>query len=278
MISIKNDNLLEAFKKKTLEYKKKGFDYAKDEALKQLELTKEVREQASGLLMTVKNHPHRTIPKEKLFKHIPEDQLGVAAKLLVDDSFNKELSFWKYIDSNEHSIKLNLYPLFLEIDFVVTNNTSLKNMMTYVKGYLTKKSSVSENPCPAFVKAWVGKHYDSYIFNNNQLLFNRLEFLLFMRMVYHLGTNKLSLEYSIKHKKIEDELYDKEKWDKNKKVILKELDYPKLLIPIHKTLEAKKESLKILYHTVNESIAKGDNPSIIFKKNKKGNRYGSSVL
>ena len=266
-----NDNLLEAFKKKTLEYKKKGLDYAKDEALKQLDLSKEAREQASELLITLKNHPDPTIPKEKLYKHIPEDQLLTTAQLLVDDSFNKELSFWKYIDSVEDSIKLNLRRLFLEIDFVVTNNDSLKEIMGYVRGYMLK-DSVPGDPFPAFVKAWIGKQYRPYIIREDQILFNRLEFLLFMRMVYHLGTNKLSLQYSIKHKKVEDEIYDKDKWGKNKKAILTKLDYPKLLTPVRNTLEDRKVSLKALYHTVNEAIEKGENSSIILKKNKKGQR------
>ncbi len=266
-----NDNLLEAFKKKTLEYKKKAIDYAKDEALKQLDLSKEARERASEMLITVKNHRGRTIPKEKLFKHIPEDQLVPTAHLLVNDSFNKELSFWKYIDSIEDTIKLNLQRLFLKIDFVVTNNNSLKEVMAYVKGYMLKGSAPTD-PCPSFVKAWVGKQYHSYILRDNQILFNRLVFLLFMRMAYHLGTNKLSLQYSIKHKKVEDELYDQGKWQKNKKAILAELDYPKLVTPIHKTLSDRKESLRTLYHTVNEAIEKGGNSYILINKNRKGQR------
>ena len=93
-----------------------------------------------------------------------------------------------------------------------------------------------------------------------------------MRMAYHLGTNKLSLQYSVKHKRVEDELYDREKWKQNKKSILAELDYPKLLAPIHKTLSDRKDSLTALYKTVNETIEKGENPYILINKNKKGQR------
>lgn len=266
-----NDNLLEAFKKKTLEYRKKALDYTKVAALTQLDLSKEARQQASTLLITLKNHKSPTIPKEKLCKHIAEDQLLTVAGLLVDDSFNKELSFWKYIDNIEDSIKLNLQQLFLKIDFVVTSNDPLKEVIDYVKSYLLA-GSIQGYPYPTFVKAWIGKQYYPYIICADQILFNRLEFLLFMRMVYHLGTNKLSLQYSIKHKKVEDEIYDNVSWQKNKKVILAELDYPKLLEPIRKTLEDRKTSLTALYHTVNETIEKGENISIILKKNKKGQR------
>ena len=72
------------------------------------------------MLITIKTYHHPTIPKDTLYEHIPEDQILTAAQLLVDESFNKDLSFWKHVDSLEDSIKLNLRKLFLGIDFVVT--------------------------------------------------------------------------------------------------------------------------------------------------------------
>lgn len=266
-----NDNLLEAFKKRVLEYKKKATDYAKVEALKQLDLIQETRERTSELLVTIKNYPHPTIPKKKLYEHIPEDQLLTAASLLVDDNFNKDISFWKYIDSMDDSIKLNLRKLFLGIDFMVTNNDALKENIAYVTNHLLEETT-PEGPCPPSVRAWIRKKYRKHLMEDNKIIFNRLEFFLYMQMVYHLGTNKLTLQYSIKHKKVEDEIYDKKRWDQEKKDILKTLDYPKLLSPIQKTLDTKKRSLQTLYKTVNDAIENGDNTFIKIKKDKKGNR------
>lgn len=266
-----NDNLLEAFKKRALEYKKKATDFAKTEALKQLDLIQEIRERASEVLITIKNHPYPTLPKQILFEHIPEDQLLIAAHLLVNESFNKDLSFWKYIDSIEESIKLNLRKLFLGIDFAVTNNDALKENIAYVKSHLLE-GSIPEGPCPPFVQAWIGKQYRKYLIENNKIIFNRLEFFLYMQMVYHLGTNKLTLQYSIKHKKLEDELYENKRWFKEKKTILKELDYPKLLTTIQATLDIKNTNLTALYTTVNASIESGENTAIKIKNDKNGNR------
>ena len=266
-----NDNLLEAFQKRTLEYKKKAIDYAKSEALNQLDLIQETRERTSDLLITIKNHPEPTIPKEKLYEHIPEDQLLTAAHLLIDESFNKDLSFWKHIDSVEDSIKLNLRKLFLEIDFIVAGNDALKEAIAYVKSHLFK-GSVPDAPCPPPIRAWIGKQRRKYLIDKDKVIFNRLEFLLYMQMVYHLGTNKVTLEYSIKHKKVEDEIYEKKRWRQEKKRILKNLDYPKLLTPIQETLDIKKDSLQTLYKTVNDSIENGENTFITIKKDKKGKR------
>ena len=266
-----NDNLLEAFKKRALEYKKKATDSAKADALKQLDLIQETRERASEVLITIKNHPYPTIPKKVLFEHIPEDQILMAAHLLVDESFNKDLSFWRYIDSIEDPIKLNLRKLFLGIDFVVTNNDALKENIAYIKTHLLT-GTIPEGPCPLSVQTWIGKQYRRYLIENNKVIFNRLEFFLYMQMVYHLGTNKLTLQYSIKHKKMEDELYDDKRWTQEKKTILKQLDYPKLLTPIQATLDIKNTNLTALYKTVNASIESGENTFIKIKNDKKGNR------
>lgn len=266
-----NDNLLEAFKKRVLEYKKKAIDYAKDEASKQLDLIQETLEHTSELLITIKNHPYPTIPKKKLYKHIPEDQLLTVAHLLADENFNKDFCFWKHIDSIEDSIKLNLRKLFLGIDFIVTNNETLKENIAYVKNHLLE-GSVPEGPCPPPIRSWIGKKYRKHLIDDNKIIFNKLEFFLYMQMVYHLGTNKLTLKYSIKHKKVEDEIYDKKRWNQEKKGILKKLDYPKLLTPIQTTLDIKNNNLKTLYKAVNDAIENGENTFIKIKKDKKGNR------
>ena len=266
-----NDNLLEAFKKRALEYKKKATEFAKTEALKQLDLIQEIRERASDILITIKRYPLPSIPKSKLYEHISEDQLLIAAQLLVDESFNKDLSFWKYIDSVEDSIKLNLRKLFLEIDFVVTNNDTLKENIAYIKNHLLV-GSVPESPCPPFVQSWIGKQYRKHLIMSDKVIFNRLEFYIYMQMVYHLNTNKLTLQYSLKHKKMEDELYGDKQWSREKKTILKKLDYQKLLTPIQATLDIKNTNLTEFYKAVNASIESGENTYVKIKNDKKGNR------
>ncbi|OJX14192.1 MAG: hypothetical protein BGO77_00430 [Caedibacter sp. 37-49] len=223
------------------------------------------------MLITIKTYHHPTIPKDTLYEHIPEDQILTAAQLLVDESFNKDLSFWKHVDSLEDSIKLNLRKLFLGIDFVVTNNDALKENIVYVKSHLLA-GSIPEGPCPLFVQSWIGKQYSNHLIKNGKIIFNRLEFYLYMQMVYHLGTNKLTLQYSLKHKKIEDEIYEDKQWFREKKTILKQLDYPKLLTPIQTTLDAKNTSLTAIYKTVNDAIENGRNTYIKIKNDKNGNR------
>jgi TnpA family transposase len=264
-----NDNLLEAFKKRTLEYKKKAAEYAKAQALKHLEMIQDVRERVSSMLITIKESPHPThIPKKDLYAHVPEDELLTAASLLVDEHFNKELLFWQHIDAAEESIKINLRKLFLKIDFIVSNNDSLNQVVSYVKEKL-KKGSL-KGPLPDSVTTWIGSDNLVHIVSSSTIHYNRLEFLLYMQMVYHLGTNKLTLKHSIHHKKVEDELLTPKRWTKEKKAILKTMDYPKLFTPIQTTLEEKRTLLNSLYKTVNAAIDNEENKFIKLKNNAKG--------
>ncbi|HQS84898.1 MAG TPA: Tn3 family transposase [Alphaproteobacteria bacterium] len=265
-----NDNLLEAFKKRTLEYKKKATDYAKDQALKYLEIMRDTRERVSNLLITIKYSSHPShVEKKEIYAHIPEDELLIAANLLVDENFNKDFLFWKHVDGAEESIKLNLRKLFLSIDFIVSNNDPLNQVVSYVKNYFLKGNL---DPLPSYVKTWVGKDHWKYIMPNDTVLFNRLEFFLYLKMVYHLGTNTLTLQHSIKYKAVEDDLLNPKKWTREKKTILKTLDYQKLITPIQTTLNEKKETLTALYKTVNAAIDNNENPFILIKYDSKKER------
>jgi len=124
----------------------------------------------------------------------------------------------------------------MAIDIVVTNNDALQAMVSYIKGALID-GSFCDSPLPHHAKAWIRKNYEEYIIINDEVTHNRLEFLLYKQIAHHILTNKLTLEHSIKYKRIEDDLMSKPKWKKNKKIILNKLGYSKLKQPIKKTLD-----------------------------------------
>ena len=288
-----NDNLLDAFKKRTSDYKNKAKNYADAQSLKYLDIIKENQERVSKLLVRIDNDPHPTyVLKGIIYEYVPKNELLIAAKLLVDEHLNKDFLFWQYIDAQEDSIKLNLRHLFLQIDFIVTNHNALRDAVNYVKKHLADGTFGTLNPLALF-KELFAKHYYEYVIadynsddNNNgddsntsnsnatttheRIIHNRCEFLLYMQMMYHLSTNKLTLQYSIKHKKLEDEFLEEKKWKKEKNAILKKLDYSKLIDPIKTTLNTKRNELTELYKTVNYAINNNENTHIKIKKNKKG--------
>jgi hypothetical protein len=276
-----NDNLLEAFKKRTSDYLNKAKEYAKAQSLKALDMTKAARENICSLLIAIDRDPHPTyVLKNTIYEHVPKDELLIAAKLLANEHLNKDFLFWQYVDSEKDSIKLNLRKLFLKIDFLVTNHNALRDVVNYVKKHLendtfgiNNSSEGANNPLKLF-KELFPSHYYEYVIvgseDNEKIIHNRCEFLLYMQMISQLGANKLTLKYSIKHKKVEDEIFADKKWKKEKKTILKKLNYSKLLDPIKRTLDTKCKGLTALYKNVNEAIKNGENTYVKIKKNKKG--------
>ena len=278
-----NDNLIEAFKKRTSDYSKKASDYAKDESAKHLDLLRLASKRVSDLLIDIKNDANPIyITKEKIYSHIPENELLTIARILVDENLDKDILFWKYIDSEADSIKLNLRPLFLKIDFIAKSHELLNKAVQKLKALINNNlfndslddkthtlQDQLEELSQIFIQLFSNKQHE-FIFDDSKILFNRAEFLLYMNMLYHLSTNELTLESSIKYRKIEDETIGDKKWSKEKKKILKGLEYIKLLTPIKKTLSSKSKNLTSLYHTVNKAIKSGENEYIKFKKDKNG--------
>jgi len=78
-----NDNLIEAFKKKTLMYQAKATDYAKNEAFKHLDLIRTIRERVSQVLVTIDTYPQPSVPKVEMYRSLPQHEFLTAAHLLV---------------------------------------------------------------------------------------------------------------------------------------------------------------------------------------------------
>lgn len=257
-----NDNLLETLKKRTLDYKSVAVQYAKEEAAKQLEITKRSRIQASNVLIAIHDYQANTIPKSEIHKHIPQDELLIIARLLIDDNLDKDYLYWKYIDKISDAIKLSLRHLFLNIDFIVVNNDQLKAIVDYLKEYLKSPTKDKSTSLPSYAKSWIKKKNCSYVLDGDKVIFNRLEFLVYENIVHHISTNKLTLKYSIKHKAIQDDLLPKKHREKHHAKIIKETGYKKLTMPIKELLAQKRNNVTKLYEKLNESILNGNNENI----------------
>ena len=261
-----NDLLLDALKKRTNDYREKANQYAKEQALKQLATIQEARQRVSDLLIAIQQHRHaKQIPRSLIYQHIPEDELLPTAKLLVDENFDRPLLFWKYIDQVEASIVLNLHPLFLTIDLVITGDDPLQAVVSYVKTALQANQPLAP-PYPDVLLTWLKPQDRDYVMPAGNLRPNRLEFLLYKTLVYHITTNKLTLKNSVRYKPIEAGLMPSDTWVKKKSKMLKQLGYDKLNAPIVETIQQKKQSLTELYHTVNRATAEGKNDQVIITK------------
>ena len=263
-----NDNLLDAFKKRTQSIQIKALDYAKSEALKHIDRMKTLREQVSQVLLTVVNYPDpELVPKATLYKELPEGDFLTAALLLVDEKMDKDILFWQYIDLTKGSIKLNLRCLFEAIRFDSDSHEALQEAISYLKQSF-KQNKIP--PLPTRLKQWVGATHEKHFFKGNEIILNRFEFFVYRKIVHHLNANNLSIKNSLRYKKVEDELYGARKWRREKRKILNKMDYPQLLKPIKQLLREKKTSLTRLYRVLNASIQSGENTAIKIKRNNSG--------
>ncbi len=269
-----NDTLIDAFKKRVADFEGKGNAHADAQRLKQLDESLPNRERISEMMIEAHHHPDPMIPKELLYRHISEDQWENAAYSLIDENFNKNRLFWHYVDNLADSIKLALRPLFLTLDFTIIQNDTLKEIVDYMKRHL-EAETFSNSPFPAEFRRWIDKKQRIHVINQNGIIPNRFEFLVYIKMVQALKKNTISLQHSLRYKNLEDELIQRKTWTRTRKQHLKKLDYPKLSNPMRQTLSDLKNELTPLYRTVNEAIQTGKNQSIIIKKNKKGEQVWS---
>ena len=264
-----NDTLIDAFKKRVIETEGKAKGYAKEERFKHLDDGQPNRERIAKMMLAAHKHPKATIPKKLLYQHIPEDQWELAAHALVDENFNENRLFWQYVDRMEDSIKLALRPLFLTLDFTTLRNDTLKEIMDHMRRHL-EAGTLTDAPFPATFQKWIDKKNRLHLIHQGNIIANRFEFLVYMKMVHALKMNQVTLSYSMRYKNLEDEIITRNTWRRTKKQHLTTLNYPKLSAPMRSTLKALNDEITPLYRTVNEAIQNGDNPSIIIKKNKKG--------
>jgi TnpA family transposase len=265
-----NDNLLEAFKKRTLDYVSQANEKADLKAAKFVDELKIIRQKVHDLLMAIKYDKHKThIPKSKLFKFIPEPDLVSTAQLLLSDNLDKDLLFWRYIDQNAQSITLNLRPIFLNLDITIVRNDVLKAVVAFMKKHLEQPKTIKT--VPKCVEDWIPTVDLHYIIIDDVINTKRLEFLFYKQLAHHIDTNKLTLQFSVKHKEVEDNFIALPKWNKDRSRLLRSLPYTTLQSSPTTLLAEKEHRIAMLYKAVNANIRNGNNPDVILKPNKHGN-------
>lgn len=249
-----NDNLLEAFKHRARTFINKAKQVAKDEAANSLKSLKETRHTVSNLLLAIHNHPPLDdIPRNLIRQFIPEDNLELVAMQLIDDQLDENFLFWRHVDQQHGWIKENLRKLFLAIDFIVVDHAPLQEAVDFVKNHLVKKTT-KVAVLASSLHDWLNASVKKYLLPHDELCFHRFEFFLYQQIIHHITTNKLYLQNSIKYKRIDDDLMPRKRWNKDKKKLIKQSNYPKLITPIQKTITEKNKTLTELYHTMQHAL------------------------
>ena len=264
-----NDQLLDGFKKRALEYKQKTEKEADALLADYATESKALRRKLSEMLIAIKNTKHKTtVPKKTLFRYVPEDELEIAAHLIMDEKFDADALFWKLIDKKASSIRLNLRPLFLALDLVIMRHEILHASVEYLEKHLCNEKLSTD--IPTVITDGFSEKVKPYLMIDGKLNLSRFEYWVYWQLGEQISSNKLTLKYTVKYKPVKDDLMPTTHWKKNKTTVLKNLQYPNLTSSAKTLLKTLKEENSRLYKMVNQSIRDGDNPDIIVSNNPKG--------
>jgi len=260
-----NDVALEALKKRTMNYYNNSKRDAALHASSQLATIKKARQDVSQMLLAIKRSRKKdTIAKATLFKYVPESQLELTAQLLVSDELDPEWAFWQEIDNQSKSIALNLRKIFIALDLEVTNHESLKCAIDLLKTTLIQNKPISK--LPKIILSWLPETISPYLLVDGNCLQRRFEFWIYYQIAQHIKSNKLTLRYTSKYKKLEDDLSPKPTWNKNKKKIIQTLPYSGIKTKPTVFLEALMHKNQMLFNKVNHAINNHENHNMLIDK------------
>jgi hypothetical protein len=259
-----NDQLLEAFKKRALTYYAHAKRDATLNAASYMAQLHQIRKNVSNMLLAIKRSSHKThVPKATLFHYMPESELETTAKLLLNEDLDPECLFWKEIDKQSGSIQLNLRSLFLTLDIHIVHHDYLKMAVKFLKATLLSQPNNQMVGVPQIIIQGLPVQASTYLVENGQCHLKRLEFWLYYQLAQQVKSNTLTLQYTTKYKRIQDDLVPESIWRKDKSTILKTLPYSKLKVTPKNLIADVKQDNRRLFQEVNAVITSGHDPNII---------------
>ncbi|HLB33570.1 MAG TPA: Tn3 family transposase [Chthoniobacterales bacterium] len=267
-----NDNLLSFFSYYVNYYDAEARNKSKDKLLGLRRDMQAILHNVGNLLELILETPHNeSISKSQCFSTLPQDQM-LAASLYLKGVLQDEVTFyWEHVDYMANKIRRNLLPLFMAIDFSVQDKSNLQKIVLFFKTQNTKpKENINLDP---LIENWLPKAVYPYLLSEDHRYFqtHRLNFYFYRHLSQQMKTGKVYLTHSIKHRTLKDELIPKEKWTSESEEILKNIGYPKLVIPIDDLINQSRADLHTLIIEINQRIKDGTNEHVKIK-NVKGKK------
>lgn len=264
-----NDNLLSFFSHYVNYYDAEARQVSKE---KLLEIRRDMREilgKTGDLLEMILTPPDNdSISKQRCFSTLPREQM-LAASLYLKGALQDETAFyWEHVDRMAVKIRRNLLPLLMVIDFTAKEKSGLQEIVQFFKTQNTKPKE--RFPIEPFLERWIPRGMRPYLISDDQQSFqaNRLNFYFYRYLSHQMKTGKVFLTHSIRHRLLEDDLIPREQWGLEADDILRNLGYPKLVMPIDELLNQYRNDLHTLILEVNRRIYEGENTYVKIKTSK----------
>jgi hypothetical protein len=186
-------------------------------------------------------------------------------------SFDETAFQWEHIDKLAHQFKLHLRQIILTVEFTTTlAQDTLIEAIDFLRVAFKKGKPLKEFPTELFPIECVPASVVSYLYigsreQEQQLIPDRYEFLIYRLLRNGLESGDISCRNSIHFRSLEDDLIDDLRWqDKQELMISNNLTI--LAQPIIKHLASLEQNLENRIGEVNRRITDGENEHFQIKK------------
>jgi TnpA family transposase len=199
--------------------------------------------------------------KKTIFLILSKERLKGLSGYIVRATFDTKKMNWESYDSKYAVIRRNIRQLFDNLCFSYQSSApfykQLFNAIDFLKTCKNRTIQIFKNAPTSFIQ----KQDTKFILaTNSSPIPNRYEVLIYRILKSKLTTNDVFVRDSIEYQYIEDDLINKEYFEKNCDSILSSLDLlPYINMPMKEVLALKSKILEETIHRVNNRILKNQN-------------------
>ncbi|WP_425361609.1 Tn3 family transposase [Candidatus Tisiphia endosymbiont of Ceraclea dissimilis] len=275
-----NDHLASSFIHRVNCYIDDADAYQK-EAIYQAQMKdKKNRDLAANILSF---HINKKVPdselRNKSFVIVPKNKFQQFIQKIRKPHLNPDYYRWEYYKNNAHAIKQNTRLIFKVLDFQ-TESESLSKAILFLKDHFDSSKSFSNYKFEDIPLEFIPSLLKSYVIEKvkpkkgikkiRYINADSYEFMLYSIIGKYLAKGIVTIKDSLSYKSLDDELLEREYWNKSKKSIIKSIESQLISISIEQILNQLESSLNERYHEVNQRISSGTNNKIKIKYSKKG--------
>lgn len=279
-----NDHLITFFINKEKFYETKASEYAKVCVAEAKDNSDDDRKTAGRMLGIVGNHDIKDSEiRPECYKIVNENKFKDFRHKLEEPNFDEASYKWGYYSQENGSIKRNLRSIFLEQQWIFDKKANLKKAAEFAKKYLTSSSKTTDPQAATVPLKFISTRYLKYITymkavkispesgktkNVKYVDIKRFEMILYCYVATAVTSGNAFVADSVNYRSLENELIDKEIWDKEKKKLLKEYAENINTSDIKEILKNLENELKNLYRRINKRINSGENKDIKIEEDK----------
>jgi len=212
--------------------------------------------------------------KKQAFGILPKDKIPFMSRYISKIKFDEVGYVWDYHKQNAATLKKNLRPVFMNIDFAshVIEDELIKGVNFLKEAFLQGKS-LNQFDIQNFPQGLIPTQLKRYLYEMKQKNIDgkschvktvngdKYEFLIYLLLRKSIESGDIFSKDSVRFRSFEDDLIDEARWQQ-KDIILTELALPALSTTIEQQLREFKVELENKYRDVNLRIAEGKNKHI----------------